>query len=155
MTSYIYVLKCYCRPITRYIPHLSSAEQDGKSLKCSPSLKSLLYGIAVLQLVSDTIENKTVPNWYLWLRFIWMWNSDLERKMQHNSIVIERNTAMTQLHKKCDFANFTLIFSFKLNSDDKINKSHISFTCFWNVAFQSARCINMHFMKNNENGMKV
>ena len=79
--------------------------------------------------------------------------------MQHDSIVIELNAAMAQLHKKCDFANFTLIFSlifsFKLNSDDKTNKSHISSTCFWNVAFQSARCINMHFMKNNENGMKV
>ena len=41
----------------------------------------------------------------------------LERKMQHDSIVIELNAAMAQLHKKCDFANFTLIFSFKLNSD--------------------------------------
>ena len=40
--------------------------------------------------------------------------------MQHNSIVIDQqNAAMAQLHKKCDFANFTLIFSFKLNSDDK------------------------------------
>ena len=37
--------------------------------------------------------------------------------MQHDSIVIELNAAMAQLHKKCDFANFTLIFSFKLNSD--------------------------------------
>ena len=34
--------------------------------------------------------------------------------MQHNSIVIELNAAMAQLHKKCNFANFTLIFSFKL-----------------------------------------
>ena len=50
--------------------------------------------------------------------------------MQHNSIVIELNAAMAQLHKKCNFANFTLIFSFKLNSDDKTNKSHISSTCF-------------------------
>ena len=54
--------------------------------------------------------------------------------MQHDSIVIELNAAMAQLHKKCDFANFTLIFSlifsFKLNSDDKTNKSHISSTCF-------------------------
>ena len=50
--------------------------------------------------------------------------------MQHDSIVIELNAAMAQLHKKCNFANFTLIFSFKLNSDDKTNKSHISSTCF-------------------------
>ena len=71
-------------------------------------------------------------------------------KMQHTSIVIQLNAAMAQLHKKCNFANFTLIFSFKLNSDDKRNKSHISFICFQKVAFQSARCINMHSMKNNE-----
>ena len=50
--------------------------------------------------------------------------------MQHNSIVIVLNAAMAQLHKKCNFANFTLIFSFKLNSYDKTNKSHISSTCF-------------------------
>ena len=72
-------------------------------------------------------------------------------KMQHNSIVIQLNAAMAQLHEKCDFSNFTLIFSFKLNSDDKRNKSHISFICFRNVAFQSARCINMHSMKSNQN----
>ena len=39
--------------------------------------------------------------------------------MQHNSIVIKLNAAMARRHKKCDFANFTLIFSFKRNSDDK------------------------------------
>ena len=74
-------------------------------------------------------------------------------KMQHNSIVIKLNAAMAQLHKKCSFENFTLIFSFKLKSDDKRNKSHISFICFRNVAFQSARCINMYplrTMKMNE-----
>ena len=43
--------------------------------------------------------------------------------MQHNSIVIELNATIAQLHKKCNFANFILIFSFKLNSDDKTNKS--------------------------------
>ena len=60
--------------------------------------------------------------------------------MQHNSaIVIQLNAAMAELHKKCDFANFTLIFSFKLNSDDKTYKSHISFICFRNADFQSAR----------------
>ena len=58
---------------------------------------------------------------------------------------------MAQLHKKFDFANFTLIFSFKLNSDDKRNKSHISLICFRNVAFRSARFINMHFMKSKMN----
>ena len=70
-------------------------------------------------------------------------------KKQHNSIDIQRNAAMAQ-RQKCDFANFTLIFFFKLNSDDKTNKSHIYFICFRNVAFQSARCINMHPMKDNE-----
>ena len=50
--------------------------------------------------------------------------------MQHNSVVIELKAAMAQLHKKCDFANFTLFFSFKLNSGDKTNKSHISSTFF-------------------------
>ena len=66
-------------------------------------------------------------------------------KMPHNSIVIQLNAVMAQLHKKCDFANFTLIFSFKLNSDDKTNKSHtgISFIFFRNVSFQSARCLNL------------
>ena len=39
-----------------------------------------------------------------------MRNSDFERKMQHNSIVIQLNAAMAQPHKKCNFANFTLIF---------------------------------------------
>ena len=34
--------------------------------------------------------------------------------MKHNSIVIELNAAMAQLHKKCNFANCTLIFSFKV-----------------------------------------
>ena len=72
-------------------------------------------------------------------------------KMQYNSIVIQLNAAVAQPHKKCDFANFTLIFALKLNSDDKTNKSHISFICFQNVAFQSARCIKKHSMKNNEN----
>ena len=72
-------------------------------------------------------------------------------KMQYNSIVIQLNAAVAQLHKKCDFANFTLMFAWKLNSDDKTNKSHISFICFRNVAFQSARCINKNSMKNNEN----
>ena len=71
--------------------------------------------------------------------------------MQHNSIVIQLNAEVAQLHKKCDFANFTVTFSFKLNSVYKTNKSHISSTCFRNVAFQSARCINMHSMRNNEN----
>ena len=63
--------------------------------------------------------------------------------MLYNSIVIQRNAAMAQLHKKYDLVNFTLIFSYKLNSDDTTNKSHISFICFPNVAFHSARCINM------------
>ena len=63
-------------------------------------------------------------------------------KMPHNSIVIQMNAFMAQLHKKCDFANFTLIFSFKLNRDEKTNKFHISFICFRNVASQSARCID-------------
>ena len=73
--------------------------------------------------------------------------------MQHKSIVIQLlvNEGKAQLHKKCYFANFNLTFSFKLNSDDKTNKSHISSTCFRDVAFQSARCINMHSIKNNEN----
>ena len=95
---------------------------------------------------------------YLWLRFVNAkqrlrteneYNEFL--KMQHNSFVIQLSAVMAQLHKKCDFANLTLIFSFKLNSDDKRHKSHISFICFRNFTFQSARCINMHSMKNNEN----
>ena len=45
------------------------------------------------------------------------------------------------IDKKCDIANLTLGFSFKQNNDDKKNKSHISFICFRNVAFQSARCM--------------
>ena len=55
------------------------------------------------------------------------------------------------IHKKCDIANLTLVFAFKQNNDDKRNKSHISSVCFRNVAFQSARCINMYARKNNEN----
>ena len=72
--------------------------------------------------------------------------------MQHNSIVVQLNaTAWLRFTSECDFANLTLIFSFKLDSDDKTNKSRISSTCFRNVAFQSGRYINMHSMKNNEN----
>ena len=74
--------------------------------------------------------------------------------MQYNSIVIKLKAAVAKLHKKCDFANFTLMFALKQNNDDKRNKSHISFICFRNIAFQSARCINMHAMKNNENEWK-
>ena len=59
------------------------------------------------------------------------------------------------IHKKCDIANLTLVFAFKQNNDDKRNISHFSFICFRNVAFQSARRISMHSMKNNENEMKV
>ena len=55
------------------------------------------------------------------------------------------------VHKKCDIASLALGFSFKQNNDDKRNKSHISFISFRNVAFQSARCINMQAIKNNEN----
>ena len=56
------------------------------------------------------------------------------------------------MHKKCHIANFTLGFSFtKQKNNDKRNKSHISFICFLNVVFQSARRINMHAIKNNEN----
>ena len=55
------------------------------------------------------------------------------------------------IHKKCDIASLALGFSFKQNNDDKRNKSHISFISFRNVAFQSARCINMQAIKNNEN----
>ena len=55
------------------------------------------------------------------------------------------------IHKKCDIANLTLVFAFKQNNDDKRNISHISFICFRNVAFQSARRMSMLSMKNNEN----
>ena len=49
------------------------------------------------------------------------------------------------IHKKCDIANFTLVFAFAQNNDDKRNRSHFSFLCFRNVAFQTACCINMHY----------
>ena len=55
------------------------------------------------------------------------------------------------IHKKCDIANLALVFLFKQNNDDERNKSHISSICFPNVTFQSARGINMHVIKNNEN----
>ena len=48
------------------------------------------------------------------------------------------------IQKKCDIANLALGFSFKQNNDDKRNKSHISFICFRNVAFQSACCMIMY-----------
>ena len=54
-------------------------------------------------------------------------------------------------HEKCDIANFTLVFAFEQNNDDKRSQTHFSFLCFRNVAFDTARCINMHAMKNNEN----
>ena len=41
--------------------------------------------------------------------------------------------------------------AFKPNSYDKTKKPHISFICFRNVAFQSARCVNMNAMEDKEN----
>ena len=55
------------------------------------------------------------------------------------------------IHKKCDIANLALGFSFNQNNDDKINKSHIFFICFRNVAVQSACCMIMRALKNNKN----
>ena len=89
-----YVLKCYCRFKTRGTSHLNSAAHEGKSLKCCLSLKSVLLEIAV----SDTIEYKTVPKWYLWLRFMNVKQRLNEfLNMQLNSIVIQLNAAMAQL----------------------------------------------------------
>ena len=70
MTTYI--LKCYCCLKTRYKPHVNIAAQKGKSLKCCPNIRKFekWHRLAVLQLVLDTIEYKTLPSEYLWLRFI-------------------------------------------------------------------------------------
>ena len=71
-------------------------------------------------------------------------------KMQFNFIVIQLKPAVARLHKK--EMQLYLRFSFKLNSYDKTKKSHIAFICFRNhVAFQSARCVNMNAMKDQEN----
>ena len=73
-------------------------------------------------------------------------------KMQYNSIVIKLKPAVARLDKKeMHLCKLYLRFELKLNSYDKTKKSHISFICFRNVAFQSARCVNMNAMKDKEN----
>ena len=55
-------------------------------------------------------------------------------KMQYNSIVIQLNAAVALLHKKCDFAKFTSVFAFKLNSDDKkTNLTSLLFVAYFRV----------------------
>jgi len=67
-----YVLKCYCYFKTRYKPHVNIAAQKGKSLKCCPNIRKFekSHRLGVLQLVLDTIEYKTLPIEYLWLRLM-------------------------------------------------------------------------------------
>ena len=73
-------------------------------------------------------------------------------KMQYDSIVIQLKPAVARLHKKeMQLCKLYLRFAFKLKCYDKTKKSHISFICFRNVAFQSARCVNMNAMKDKEN----
>ena len=73
-------------------------------------------------------------------------------KMQYDSIVIQLKPAVARLHKKeIQLCKLYLRFAFKLNCYDKTKKSHISFICFRNVAFQSERCVNMNAMKDKEN----
>ena len=52
----------------------------------------------------DTIEYKTLPNDYLWLRFMNVKQRLREKneflKMQYNSIVIQLKPAVPRLHKK-------------------------------------------------------
>ena len=62
-----YILKCCCCFKTRYKPHVNIAAQKGKSLKCCPNIHKFekWHRLAVLQLVLDTIEYKTLPNEYL------------------------------------------------------------------------------------------
>ena len=75
----------------------------------------------------NRIQNRTEP-----IPLIEIYESEIRRlraeneflKMQYNAIAIQLNAALAQLHKKCDIANFTLVFAFKQNNDDKRNKSH-------------------------------
>ena len=102
-----YVLKCYCCFKTHYKPHVNIiAAQKGKSLKCCPNIRKFekSHRLAVLQLVLVTIEYKTLPNEYLWLRFMNVKQRLREKneflKMQYNSIVIQLKAAVARLHKK-------------------------------------------------------
>ena len=73
-------------------------------------------------------------------------------KMQFNSMVIQLKTAVARLHKKeMQLCKLYLRFAFKPHSYDKTKKPHISFICFRNAAFHSARCVNMKAMKDKEN----
>ena len=159
MTTYI--LKCYCCFKTRYKPHVNIAAQKGKSLKCCPNIRKFekWHRLAVLQLVLDTIEYKTLPNEYLWLRSMNVKQRLREKneflKMQFNSIVIQLKPAVARLHKKeMQLCKLYLRFAFKPNRYDKTKKPHISLICFRNVAFQSARCVNMNAMEDKENEWK-
>ena len=68
----------------------------------------------VLQLVSDTIGYKTIP---LTETKCETPTSSGRRilKIAANSKVTQLDAAMAQLHKKCNFAKFTPIFSFELS----------------------------------------
>lgn len=109
MTTYI--RKCYCCFKTRYKPQVNIAARKEKSLKCCPNIRKFekWHLLAVLQLVLDTIEYKTLPNEYLWLRFMNVKQRLREKneflKMQFNSILIQLKPAVAR--KKCNFANFT------------------------------------------------
>ena len=75
-------------------------------------------------------------------------------KMQFNSILIQLKPDVARLHKKeMQLCKLYLRFAFKPKSYDIRKKPHISFICFRNVAFQSARarCVNMNAMKDKEN----
>ena len=123
-----YVLRCYCHFKKPCKPHLNSAAR-GKITKMLSEFKitSLRDSSFTTRLGYNRIQNRTEP-----VPLTEIYESEIQRrraeneflKMQSNANAIQLNAALAQLHKKCDIANFTLVFVFKQNNDDKRNKSH-------------------------------
>ena len=102
--------------------------QEGKITKMLSEFQitSLRDSSFTTRLGHNRIQNRTEPV------PLTIYESEIRRlrveneflKMQSNANAIQLNAALAQLHKKCDIANFTLVFAFKQNNDDKRNKSH-------------------------------
>ena len=78
-----------------------------------------------------------------------------EKRILKNSVQLYRYSTEASRGSASQERNASLQtllrFAFKPNSYDKTKKPHISFICFRNVAFQSARCVNMNAMEDKEN----
>ena len=135
MTSY--VLKCYCRLITRYRPHLSSAAQKGKSLKCCPNIRLKMTSLGDSSLTTrlghNRKQNRTelIPLTEIHECETATWTDKRILKYAVQLYRYSTEAAVARLHKKeMQLCKLYLRFAFKLNSYDKTNKSSHLFHLF-------------------------